>query len=124
MRKLVALTVCLVAVTFVVADFTGTITSVTCKDGKCTINYTKKAKKKGDDPTKHTVVVSEKTPVFEGKAAGKGKVDKGDEIKGGIASVKIGDKGQPARFITKDKESVDDITEILIIQPKKAAAGQ
>jgi len=125
-RKLVcAMFVMTVAIGFVFADeFNATITKV---DGnKVTYQkYKKGAKgKKGEkdgDPV--TMEVAKDAKIAKGTPAGKGKVDVGDAIEGGLKSDAFAkaseEKGVDVRITTDDEKKT--VTQILIVGKKKAA---
>ena len=126
-RKLVgAMVVMTVAIGFAFAEeINVTITKV---DGDKVTYQKYKKKQKGEkvaekdgDPV--TVDVAKDAKILKGTPAGKGKIDPGDPIEGGLKSetfTKAGEKGVAVRITIDDDKKV--ATQILVIQPKKKAA--
>jgi len=122
MRKFVCASIfVLVAMSFVVAEeIRVTITKI--EDGK-TVHYTKKGKKKGDEPIKGTIALSPTAKVVMGTFNKETKkVDAGEAITEGTkADVFKTDKGVPALLVTEGEGDKAVVTEIRVLKGKKKA---
>lgn len=112
-----AVVVVCVALGVAIADeFNATLNKV---DGS-KITYTKKAKK-GEEAKEATMDAATDVKVYKGKALGKGKYEKGDELKGGLKAdeltAAVGKKGATVRITTDDAKKV--ITQIWVLEGKK-----